>query len=118
MHRTVAVELSVGDLADRVTIMELKAARAEDPGRRAMFAGELARLRVSLPGGTDLGALRNLNALLWDAEDAIRHLITANDFGEKFVDLARRIPALNDARAKARAAIDGVDVCDKVYSVS
>jgi hypothetical protein len=111
----VLVDLTLGDLVDRITIQELKAER--NPAR---FGGSLAALRDALPvtfDVRDLAELRAINARLWDAEDRLRQLIAESDFRSEFVDLARAIPRLNDARARARANIDGADRVDKLYSV-
>lgn len=111
----VLVDLSLGDLVDRITILELKAER--NPAR---FRVALERLRDALPVFFDcasLAELRAINAELWDAEDRLRQLIAQSDFGSEFLDLARAVPRLNDARARARARVDGDDRDDKLYTV-
>jgi hypothetical protein len=111
----VLVDITLGDLVDRITIAELKAER--NPAR---FGRALAGLRDSLPvvfDVSDLAELRAINSELWEVEDRLRQLIAESDFGSEFVDLARAVPRLNDARARARARVDGAEHIDKVYAV-
>ena len=109
----VLIDVTLGDLVDRLTILELKAARRPD-----RFGEHLSRLRDALPVHFDadhLTELRAINAKLWDVEDRIRALIAAGDYGNDFIDVALAVPRLNDARARARARVDGDRVCDKLY---
>ena len=109
----VLIDVTLGDLVDRLTILELKAARRPD-----RFGEHLSRLRDALPVHFDvdrLTELRAINAELWDVEDRIRELIAARNYGNDFIDVALAVPRLNDARARARARVDGDDVDDKLY---
>jgi hypothetical protein len=110
----VLIDVTLGDLVDRLTILELKAARRPD-----RFGKNLSRLRDALPVHFDaehLTELRAINAELWDVEDRIRALIAAGDYGNDFIDVALAVPRLNDARARARARVDGDDLDDKLYA--
>jgi hypothetical protein len=110
----VLIDVTLGDLVDRLTILELKAARRPD-----RFGEHLSRLRDALPVHFDadhLTELRAINAELWDVEDRIRALIAAGNYGNDFIDVALAVPRLNDARARARARVDGDDLDDKLYN--
>jgi hypothetical protein len=51
------------------------------------------------------GELKQVNATLWDVEDAIRECDARNDFGSSFIELARTVYRLNDERARLKKAI-------------
>ena len=112
------VPASVGDVVDRLTILDLKFARldADDP-RRPHVATERQRLRQALVEqcGFDLatlfadehvGELAGINARLWDVEDDIRRCLAEDDYGEEFVRLARAVPELNDRRSALKYRIN------------
>jgi hypothetical protein len=96
----ILVPISVGELLDKITILEIKSERIKNPGQVGHIARELGALRaVRLGDDIDrammerLGAeLKRVNATLWDVEDAIRDCDARGDFGEKFIELARRLP--------------------------
>lgn len=112
------VPASVGDVVDRLTILDLKFARiGEDDQRRAHVINERRRLQQALVEqcGFDLehlfadGHVRELadiNARLWDIEDDIRRCLAEADFGEEFVRLARAVPELNDRRSALKYRIN------------
>jgi hypothetical protein len=108
------VPISVGELLDKITILEIKSERIKNPGQVGNIARELGALRaVRLGDDIDramlerLGAeLKRVNATLWDVEDAIRDCDARGDFGEKFIELARAVYRLNDERARLKKAIN------------
>lgn len=110
----VEIAVSVGELVDKVTILEIKAERIGDPAKVANVGRELAVLRGSLdrlvaaePGIASLkGELRRVNETLWQIEDDIRDCERSKDFGPRFVTLARSVYRTNDARAALKRAID------------
>jgi len=105
---------SAGDLVDRITILRLKAERIADPEKLANVRRELALLEAlaeqeSLTGSaleTLRDRLAEINARLWDVEDALRLCERAQDFGPGFVALARSVYVLNDERAAAKREIN------------
>lgn len=114
MTTTVTIEIAPGELIDKITILEIKAARIGDPGKLANIRVELevlsaARDRV-LPASPELArladALRAVNEALWVIEDDIRDCDRAGDFGERFVDLARSVYRTNDRRAALKKEIN------------
>ncbi|MCL5779075.1 hypothetical protein M1105_19095 [Limibaculum sp. FT325] len=113
MSARIAIEVPAGELIDRLTILEIKAARITDPARRANVEAERTALeevrRRALPPHPDLArltaALREVNEALWDIEDRIRACEAAGDFGPDFVALARAVYRTNDRRAELKREI-------------
>jgi len=108
------IPISVGELIDKITILEIKAERFVEPDRLANVRRELAALQhVELALGLDrtdleaaIGDLKRVNRQLWDIEDEIRECETRMDFGVRFVELARSIYKLNDERARLKKTIN------------
>lgn len=115
---TPRVPASVGDVVDRLTILNLKFTRiAEDDPRREHVANERRQLQRALVDQCgfeldDLFAsehvreLTDVNASLWDVEDNIRRCLADQDFGEEFMRLARAVPELNDRRSELKYRIN------------
>jgi len=111
---TPVVPVSWGELIDKITILEIKAARIADPARRANVARELAALVKARDAGGALpravapltAELRTVNEALWEIEDAIRVCEAHSDFGGKFVELARGVYKTNDRRAGLKRRIN------------
>jgi Family of unknown function (DUF6165) len=109
----ILVPISVGELMDKITILEIKSERIKNQGQLENIARELSALRAVRLGGVDravldkLGAeLKRVNAELWDIEDAIRECDARGDFGDAFIRLARAVYRLNDDRARLKKAIN------------
>ena len=109
----ILVPISVGELMDKITILEIKSERLKNPSQLENVTHELAALRAVRLGGVDrvmldkLSAeLKRLNAKLWDVEDAIRECEARGDFGLSFIELARAIYQLNDERSRLKKAIN------------
>ena len=102
--------VSVGELIDKITILEIKSERLADPAQLANVRRELALLTPLAPQGAELDALRSrlktINALLWDCEDTVRALQRLGDFGETFIETARAIYSNNDRRAAVKRLIN------------
>lgn len=106
--------VSWGELIDKITILDIKAARLEDPAKRANVERELAALSaardragVASPALAALTReLRAINAALWEIEDEIRDHERAGDFGPRFVELARAVYRTNDRRAEAKGRVN------------
>lgn len=112
--RTIAIPSGVGELIDKITILEIKAQRIADPAKLSNVKTELDLLRESQRReGIDhprLEALKSdlaaVNARLWDIEDEIRLCEKSADFGERFVALARAVYQTNDRRAALKREIN------------
>ena len=110
----VAIPSSVGELVDKIAILEIKECRITDAEKLAHIRHELSLL-LSLKNECKLvgeqlaklaAELKLVNSLLWDAETAIRAHEARSDFGASFVALARQIYASNDQRAALKKAIN------------
>jgi hypothetical protein len=107
----ILVPISVGELMDKITILEIKSERIKNPGQLDNIARELAALRAVRIGEIArldvLSAeLKRVNARLWDVEDDIRDCDARGDFGDAFIELARAVYRLNDERARIKKAIN------------
>jgi hypothetical protein len=108
------VPVSVGELLDKIAILEIKAERITEPKKRDNVLRELAALREVWEGSPlsrlDLEglrrALREVNERLWDIEDAIREKEREGDFGAAFIELARSVYLHNDERARIKREIN------------
>ena len=114
MMTAVKVEISPGELIDRITILEIKAARINDEAKRANIGVELEELtaarQAAVPASARLaaltGELKEVNEALWDIEDEIRALEAARDFGPAFIELARAVYKTNDRRSAIKRKIN------------
>ncbi len=114
MTRPIRVEIAPGELIDKITILEIKAGRIAEAGKRANVLAELAALAearaaaLAPDGEIDRLAaeLKTVNEALWEIEDDIRACDRAGDFGPRFVDLARAVYRTNDRRAELKRAIN------------
>jgi tetratricopeptide (TPR) repeat protein len=110
----VMVEISVGELIDKITILEIKNARISDPNKLQNIRKELEILAAARDGmvplssvlGTLVDELRAVNEALWDIEDEIRICEHRQDFRERFIELARSVYRTNDRRAELKRAIN------------
>ncbi len=110
----VQVPVSIGELIDKITILEIKAERISEPVKRANVVAELEALAAvrdaRVPNGPQLHALAErlgaINRTLWDIEDDIRSHEKRQDFGPRFVELARSVYRQNDERARIKKEIN------------
>ena len=115
MSDAVMVPISVGELFDKITILEIKSERIKDEGKLANVNEELRLLRgiatsLHVPNRAASAAivhrLRVVNERIWDAEDRIREHERQHLFDGSFLDVARSIYRLNDARAAAKRELN------------
>jgi hypothetical protein len=117
MTINITIPTSAGELIDKITILEIKAARIGDPARLAHVHAELAALTASAAAaGIDAAAGAQIAALtaalkavyqeLWDIEDDIRGCERAQEFGARFIALARAVYRTNDRRAALKTDIN------------
>ncbi len=110
----IQIQVSAGELLDKITILEIKNERIGDPKKLANVRKELAVLAAENPfdlnNWTELSALleelRVVNRTLWDIEDQIRTCENISDFGDTFVQLARSVYVQNDTRADIKKRIN------------
>ena len=111
---TIKIDVAPGELIDKITILEIKSDRMEDPAKLKNVRAELALLSetrdVEVPESAELEMLterlREANEALWVIEDDIRACEAAGDFGETFVELARSVYRTNDERARIKREIN------------
>ena len=119
---TVMAPTSVGDLVDKLTILETKLARIADEGKLAnvrrehdLLDAEYTRVMGLVDAATRVRVgvraerLREVNGKIWDVEDAVRDCERRKDFGARFVQLARNVYTYNDLRAALKRQIN--DLC-------
>ncbi|MAT65940.1 MAG: hypothetical protein CMN57_09880 [Gammaproteobacteria bacterium] len=115
-ENTILIEVGAGELIDKLTILRIKSERMRDPAKLANVRhefGVLSRVRdEKLPAAPELDrledALQQVNAALWEIEDAIRDCEARGDFGERFIELARSVYMQNDRRAELKKAINAL----------
>jgi hypothetical protein len=120
------VHISWGELIDKITILEIKAARLKKPQALANVDKELKLLslqaKTALQSSGDLPALKQrlseVNAALWDIEDKIRTKEARQEFNAEFIELARAVYKRNDERAALKRQINTVLSSDLVEEKS
>ncbi len=106
--------VSPGELLDKLSILDIKAERMTDPGKRANVQRERELLdRVWQASGLETAEivelrkqLKGINEQLWEIEDAIRDEERHRRFGDRFIELARSVYVTNDERAAVKKAIN------------
>ncbi|MDQ1079563.1 DUF6165 family protein [Pseudoroseomonas cervicalis] len=115
MTQDILVPTSVGELIDKITILELKMRHIKDAAKLAnvrvelqalqdTFAPILAKAPAEAPALVD--RLREINGKLWVIEDDIRECERKKDFGETFISLARAVYFTNDDRAAVKRELN------------
>ena len=102
--------VSVGELVDKITILEIKKELFTDENKIQNVTSELSFLRNALPETDDIFnefyALYNINKTLWKIEDDIRKKEKNKEFDEEFIKLARLVYYTNDVRAELKKDIN------------
>ena len=110
----IIVEVSIGELLDKISILEIKQEKIKDPEKLKFINNEYSilknQLEMSVKSDEKLNnlyqSLKEINAKLWIIEDDKRQCEKDKDFGEKFVKLSRDVHFLNDDRAKIKLEIN------------
>ena len=110
------IETSVGELVDKITILEIKKEKVSDQKNLEMIDKEYASLKDSVKKNLKINdeikdlwkQLKEVNLKLWEVEDGKRLSEKNKKFDEKFIELARNVYKLNDERAKIKLAINTV----------
>ena len=110
----IIVEVSIGELLDKISILEIKQEKITDPEKLKFISNEHSILKDQLNNNikTDdklnklFQSLKDINSKLWVIEDDKRQCEKDKDFGEKFVKLSRDVHFLNDDRAKIKLEIN------------
>ncbi len=112
----ILAEISAGELIDKITILEIKKAKITNKEKLVDIEKELSSLNQTMKKfipDEDLikkyiNDLKKINLKLWDIEEAKRFAEKNNNFGKKFIELARNVYRFNDERAKIKLAINSV----------
>jgi len=110
----IIVEVSVGELLDKISILEIKKEKIKDPGKLKFILNEHSILKDQLEKNIKsddklnklFQDLKEINAKLWVIEDNKRDCEKNKDFGDKFIKLSRDVHFLNDDRAKIKLEIN------------
>jgi hypothetical protein len=108
------VPVSFGEVIDKITILEIKSERIDDPEKVVNVRRELEVLETTwldaVRDKTDVSdaraRLKAVNEELWDIEDKIRLKEQAKEFDDEFVSLARSVYITNDRRADIKREIN------------
>lgn len=111
--KPILVEISIGELFDKISILEIKNSKISDPGKLKNVRTELETLEQVADDieqsqqVVDLRKdLKSVNEELWEIEDEIRRCESKSDFGEEFIRLARAVYVTNDRRADLKRQIN------------
>ena len=112
----ILAEISAGELIDKITILEIKKEKIKDKDKLVEIEKELLSLNDTMkkfiPNNSEISkfkdSLKDINLKLWDIEDGKRSAEKNNNFGEEFVELARKVYKFNDERAKIKLAINNI----------
>ena len=112
----IIVEVSIGELLDKISILEIKQEKIKDPEKLRFISNEHSILKKQLDDNLksddkikDLfQSLKDINAKLWVIEDDKRQCEKDKDFGEKFIKISRDVHFLNDDRAKIKLEINNL----------
>ena len=110
----IIVEVSVGELLDKISILEIKQEKIKDPNKLKFIKDEYSILKEQLDTNVkstgeinDLyKSLKEINSELWVIEDDKRLCEKEKKFDEKFIKLSRDVHFLNDERAKIKFEIN------------
>ena len=110
----ILAEISVGELIDKITILEIKKEKISNKEKLVEVNKELISLNETLKKSINDSSniidfkndLKNINLKLWDIEDGKRSAEKNSQFDEKFIELARSVYKFNDERAKIKLAIN------------
>jgi len=111
---TILVEVSVGELLDKISILEIKKEKIKDSEKLKFINDEYEVLKDQLDKNVKsdekidklFQSLKEINAKLWIIEDDKRLCEKNSDFSEKFIKLSRDVHFLNDDRAKIKLEIN------------
>ena len=110
----IIIEVSIGELLDKVSILEIKQEKIKDSEKLKFINNEHSvlkeQLKKSVKSDEKLDklyqSLKEINSKLWLIEDEKRLCEKEKDFGEKFIKLSRDVHFLNDDRAKIKLEIN------------
>jgi hypothetical protein len=111
--KKILAEISVGELLDKLTILEIKLEKISNKESLKIIEKEYQSLNKTGLAGIDksqykalFDELKSTNKKLWDIENEKRLCEKNSDFGEKFIQVSRDVHFMNDKRAKIKSKIN------------
>ena len=117
----ILIEISVGELLDKISILEIKKERIKNSEKLKFINDDLNLLKIQMHKVTKSKnfknrdkihklylSLKEINAKLWVVEDDKRICEKNSDFGEKFIKLSRNVHFFNDERSKIKLEINNL----------
>jgi hypothetical protein len=109
--QTMKIEVSNGEIADKLTIIEIKLSKIRDEAKLANIRNEYVVVKEAMSTIMDTShplyrQLFDINSKLWEIEDRIRDLERARNFEDDFVQTARSIYFINDDRSEVKRKIN------------
>jgi hypothetical protein len=112
----ILAEISIGELVDKITILEIKKEKINDSNKLKDIEKELIALNSTFKSSTFdsskiktlIDRLKLINLKLWDIENGKRLAEKNSEFGEKFIELARSVYKVNDERSKIKLEINNI----------
>ena len=110
----ILAEISAGELIDKITILEIKKTKILNKEKLGDIEKELSSLNATMKNLISdqseinhlVNELKAINLKLWNIEDGKRTAEKNNDFGKKFIELARNVYKFNDERARIKLTIN------------
>lgn len=110
----IKIPVSVGELVDKITILEIKTKNVKETGKSKNIENELSKLNLIYADlrneklDSHYEELKTINKKLWNIEDEIRILEKNKNFGTEFIELARSVYITNDKRFDVKSKINSL----------
>ena len=110
----IKIPVSVGELVDKITILEIKTKNVKETGKSKNIENELSKLNLIYADlrnkklDSHYEELKTINEKLWNIEDEIRILEKNKNFGTEFIKLARSVYITNDKRFDVKSKINSL----------
>jgi hypothetical protein len=105
----IEVPVSIGEVIDKITILQIKQEKITDLAKQKNVSKELQLLQSRVPVNVPhelVSVLKQVNERLWNIEEQIRVHEKNLDFGSEFIGLARSVYIINDQRAEIKKQIN------------
>jgi len=113
MSKKILAEISIGELLDKISILEIKKKKINNKNKLNFISKELLslkkkkqRLKLNKDINILYNQLKNINLMLWNIENKIRMHEKSNKFDKKFISLARKVYITNDKRSLIKLKIN------------
>jgi len=112
--QSISIPVSIGELYDKITILQIKHEKTTDPFKLEKINKELGYLKQAMldietfpcEESELFGKLKKVNEELWNIEEAMREKEYKKEFGEAFIELARKVYKTNDERSRIKNEIN------------